>query len=188
MLGKASIWKHREIQALTRLAWNNSGIVWNGVESALGGSSKIHLIFRKYLLYYFRMKETITTEFTVKVVSDPITNRPISEFWYLGRQGHAPGDQPAVTHYDEQGRVTEQIWMQHNARHRLDGPAHIKINPDTGVIHEELWMREGLLFRQGRLPTFILRDPASGEITKQSYDGCVPLEQRPLSGARAPSF
>ena len=53
--------------------------------------------------------------------------------------------------------------------HRVDGPAELQYDPDTGIAYTEMWKVNGQLHREGNLPAIIGRDCDTGEVIEELY-------------------
>lgn len=75
----------------------------------------------------------------------------ITEEWQLFGRLHRVGG-PALRRWNDDGCLTHEIWSVHSKLHREDGPAYIKL----GAISEQVWMQNGVEFRQNGLPTEVI--------------------------------
>jgi hypothetical protein len=88
--------------------------------------------------------------------------------WKKGGKYHREGG-PAIMEIDPQtGVVTDEIWYRDGKRHREGGPAIMEIDPQTGVVTYEIWYRDGKLNREGG-PAVIWRDAQTVLVTLEAW-------------------
>lgn len=79
-------------------------------------------------------------------------------------------DLPAVvTYLSGTNKPVMRFWYSRGEKHRIDGPAFERINPDTGIVVSEAWYRSGELHRDGDLPARIFRCEDSGGILEETF-------------------
>lgn len=88
--------------------------------------------------------------------------------WYLDGK-LSRNDGPAIVVHDEQGRLVREGFYQAGKHHRVDGPAELQYDPDTGIAYTEMWKVNGQLHREGNLPAIIGRDCDTGEVIEELY-------------------
>lgn len=118
-------------------------------------------------------EEENSTTYTVEVFKFKGTDTISREFWYSSDgYNEAPGDHPAIVHYDQEGRPLALHWMKQGEDHRESGPAWVEIDwsdPEHPLTHLEIWKKHGLCHRLNG-PAIIRRDKSSGEIVhEESY-------------------
>ena len=110
---------------------------------------------RRILVFWVPVNDDIETTFEVKIIRNAATGIVKAEHWSLDGKGESPpGDRPSTTFYVE---------------HRENGPAHVVLDPVTGVHVQEHYVENGRCHRDGRLPAQIYRDATTGEVTKLRY-------------------
>tara|TARA_R110002072_G_scaffold150788_2_gene299377 strand:+ start:13432 stop:13866 length:435 start_codon:yes stop_codon:yes gene_type:complete len=125
---------------------------------------------RRILVFWVPVNDDIETTFEVKIIRNAATGIVKAEHWSLDGKGESPpGDRPSTTFYDDQGRPKMLIWKKNGLEHRENGPAHVVLDPVTGVHVQEHYVENGRCHRDGRLPAQIYRDATTGEVTKLRY-------------------
>jgi hypothetical protein len=78
---------------------------------------------------------------------------------------------PAITQYDEQGRVLSMMWYGSGylTRRRDGGPAVMMFNPENGVVTAEMYYVNGTCHRLGGQPAKIFRKADTGEVYRVEY-------------------
>ena len=109
---------------------------------------------------------------------DGTEDRPYSQAWYYRGQEHRKAGPSGTI---DSGQVLElEMWKRHGVLHREDGPAHVERDPQTGIITDELWRRNGEPYRRGGKPHTIIRDGKTGEIVKLeggTFEALIDLPQ-----------
>jgi hypothetical protein len=66
------------------------------------------------------------------------------------------------------GFVTYEEWLKDGKLHRDDGPATIERDAKTGVVTCEYWIKDGKQDRTGG-PAVIIRDRQTGKVTDEAW-------------------
>lgn len=83
-----------------------------------------------------------------------------------------PDGSSAEIRFDDEGRKISERWYEANEPHRIDGPAWVTFDPETGVRVRERFLIGGSPRDPAEGPNMIVRDAKTGEITFEgNYDG-----------------
>ena len=108
--------------------------------------------------------------FTTRTIYRKSEGTPVLRQVWMGGKLHAPPDgKPSETFFDEQGRVTKMVWHLEGREHRINGPAKIFIDPETGVHVLECYRHHGQEPTSTETPIWTERDAASGKVIYERY-------------------
>ena len=111
--------------------------------------------------------------YVTETIYDRETGLPVFQRTLLNGEQHTPPDgSPSEIGFDHLGRPERLEWREHGRRHRLNGPASIRINPENGVHVVESFLIEGKPRDPRFGPSRIVRDRHTGQIREQTFVDC----------------
>lgn len=117
-------------------------------------------------------QDLATQTFNTETKYNMETGLPLVKFVRLGGLLQSPPDgSPSYTLYDEQGRIKLMKWHDQDQLHREGAGATIHVDPETKVHTFEVFYTDGHPRKRDIGPFRILRDRASGEITREQFLG-----------------
>ena len=122
---------------------------------------------RKLRQIDFKRNKTGIPAKVAEIEYDPSTGQKIAEFFrYEGVTYNSENpDEPSIRFWTPDGKLRTVKWTNKSGLHRdNDLPAWLVYAPKN-VIEEESYYFNGEQWREGNKPSFIRRDPISGEVT-----------------------
>ena len=140
---RVSYWPNGKIQKIRHII---KGVLHNG-----NGPAKVEFsslgdkVYEEWCIYGVTHREDGPA---VRSWND--FGQQITEEWHYNNSIHRIGG-AAIRRWSDSGVQLLEIWAVHGKLHREDGPAYLS----TGTAREEVWMRHGVEYREGDLPTEI---------------------------------